>query len=112
DRLVPAGTDVRKIISEIAPANAFTKKTLQSIVNSLYLKFPVEVVAKTMDAIKDIGFAYSTKSSVTISAFDLPGYDKKEAYFKEADAKVARLKKQFEKGLLTDDERYTRVVSI
>ncbi len=112
DRLVPAGTDVRKIIDKISPANPFTKKTLQSIVNALYTKFPVEVVAKTMDAIKDTGFTYSTKSSVTISAFDLPGYHKKTEYFKDADAKVARLKKQFEKGLLTDDERYTRVVRI
>ena len=112
ERLVPAGEDVRKLISKTAPANPFTKKTLGKIVDGLYNRFPVEVTAKTMDAIKDIGFSYSTKSSITISAFDLPGYDKKKEYFVDADKKVANLKKQFEKGLLTDDERYTRVIRL
>lgn len=112
ERIVPAGEDVRKLISKVEPANPFTKKTLQKIVDALYSQFPVDITAKTMDAIKDIGFDFSTKSSVTISAFDLPGYNKKTEYFKVADAKVAKLKKQFEKGLLTDDERYKRVIDL
>lgn len=112
ERIVPAGENARKILEKAKPANPFTKKTLQKIVDSLYGQFPVDVTAKTMDAIKDIGFDFSTKSSVTISAFDLPSYDKKTNYFVGADATVAKLKKQFNKGLLTDDERYKRVIDL
>lgn len=112
DRLIPAGENARKYIEKCEPAAPFTKKTLQKIVDSLYGQFEVDVTAKTMDAIKDIGFDFSTKSSVTISAFDLPSYNKKDTYFVGADKRVATLKKQFEKGLLTDDERYKRVIDL
>jgi DNA-directed RNA polymerase subunit beta' len=78
----------------------------------LYLHYPVEVVAKTMDGIKNLGFRFSTKSATTVSAYDIPKYTKKYEYFKEADAKVAKLKQQFQKGLLTDDERYKKVISL
>ena len=110
--LVPMGQNVHEWIKKITISLPYSKKTLQNIVNILYKKFPIEVVAKTMDAIKDIGFEYSTKSSITISAFDLPIYHDKVNYFKDADDKVVSLKRQFEKGLLTDDERYTKVVSL
>ncbi|MCQ3908794.1 MAG: hypothetical protein MJ200_04665 [Mycoplasmoidaceae bacterium] len=112
ERIIPAGENARKVIEKCEPANPFTKKTLQKIVDSLYGQFEVDVTAKTMDAIKNIGFDFSTKSSVTISAFDLPSYDKKLKYFVGADATVAKLKKQFNKGLLTDDERYKRVIDL
>ncbi len=113
-RLVPIGQDVRKTINDITIASSFVKKTLGKIVDYLYNNFPVEIVAKTMDDIKNVGFDYSTRSGITISAFDLPSYDatKKLAYFKEADAVVANLRRQFAKGLLTDDERYSRVISL
>lgn len=112
ERIMLAHNDYRKAINEVKIIKPFTKKSLQSVVNFLHNKFPVDTVAKTMDLIKDISFEYSTKSSTTISAFDLPHYDKKTEYYVEADAAVARLKRQFEKGLLTDDERYKRVVSL
>ena len=112
NRIVLAGNDYRKSIKDISIIKPFTKKSLQSIVNFLHNKFSIEVVAETMDKIKDLSFEYSTKSSTTISAFDLPKYDKKNEYYIEADKAVARLKHQFEKGLLTDDERYKRVVGL
>jgi DNA-directed RNA polymerase subunit beta' len=78
----------------------------------LYLHYPVEVVAKTMDGLKNLGFRFSTKSATTVSAYDIPRYVKKYDYFKEADESVNKLKRQFQKGLLTDDERYKKVVSL
>jgi len=78
----------------------------------LYNKYPIDVVPAVMDRIKDLGFKYSTKSATTVSAFDLPSYDKKLEYFVDADQQVAKLKYQFQKGLLTDDERYKKVVQL
>jgi DNA-directed RNA polymerase subunit beta' len=92
--------------------DSFSKKTLQQIVSVLYTQYPVEIVSKTMDAIKGLGFRYSTKSGVTVSAFDIPLYQKKAEYIKEADEQVAKLKAQFKQGLLTDDERYKKIVQL
>lgn len=112
--IVEFGQDYRKVIAQKKLYGAFTKKTLSEIVNILYEKYNDEdhiyVVPQTMDKIKDIGFEYSTKSSTTVSAFDVPDYSKKHKYFEEADKKVEQLRKFYQKGLLTDDERYKRVV--
>lgn len=108
--IVPFGENYRKVIHDKKTYGAFTKKTLSEIVNMLYENYELWVVPKIMDKIKDIGFEYSTKSSTTVSAFDVPDYTKKNEYFEEADKKVEKLKKQYQKGLLTDDERYRSVV--
>lgn len=110
--IVLPGNDYKKAIVQRDNVDPFAKKALQLIIATLYSKYEIQHVSEIMDRIKDIGFDYSTKSSTTVSAFDLPHYEEKQKYFVEADAIVARLKKQFEKGLLTDDERYKRVVSL
>ncbi|MDE7433765.1 MAG: hypothetical protein K2M43_01290 [Mycoplasmoidaceae bacterium] len=65
-----------------------------------------------MDKVKANGFKYSTISAATVSAFDLPIYSNKDQYFVEAENQVNRLKYQFQKGLLTDDERYKKVINL
>lgn len=92
---------------------AFNKKTLSEIVNFLYTKYSESpmIVPETMDKIKDISFEFSTKSGITISAFDVPEYQNKYKYFNEADKNVEAMKGYYEKGLLTDDERYKKVIS-
>jgi DNA-directed RNA polymerase subunit beta' len=78
----------------------------------LYTRYSVEAVAKTMDGLKNLGFRFSTKSATTVSAYDIPRYVKKYDYFDVADETVNKLKHQFQKGLLTDDERYKKVVNL
>ena len=65
-----------------------------------------------MDKINDLGFKYSNKSGITISVFDITSYNNKYEYFIDADKQVAKFSKQFAKDLLTDDERYTKVVTL
>ena len=108
--IVDFGDDYREVIANKSIYGAFTKKTLSEIVNMLYENYDLWVVPKIMDKIKDIGFEYSTKSSTTVSAFDVPDYTQKIKYFEETDKKVELYKKQYQKGLLTDDERYRSVV--
>ncbi|MCF0217705.1 MAG: DNA-directed RNA polymerase subunit beta' [Malacoplasma sp.] len=111
--IVEFGKDYHKFIANKKLYKAFTKKTLSEIVNILHKKYSfssIEIVPSTMDKIKDIGFEYSTKSSTTISTFDVPEYTEKEKYFAETDEKVENMKKSFQKGLLTNDERYKKVV--
>ena len=110
--IVVKGKDPRKAIEERVLAKPFSKKVLSLIIDILYKNYPIEVVPATMDKIKHLGFHYSMISATTISAFDVPRYDKKYEYFKEGDEQALRLKEQFKKGLLTDDERYQKVVKL
>ena len=104
--------DIHKIIKEWKTKEAFTKKTLQKNIVYLHNNYPVNVVSETMDKVKDQGFNFSTIAVSTISAFDLPSYSLKEKYFIPADEQVNKLNRQFQKGLLTDDERYKKTISL
>ena len=110
--IVEPGNDVRKAMQEHTIVKPFSKKILSNIVDILYKNYPLEIVPETMDKIKYLGFHYSMVSATTISAFDVPRYDKKYEYFKEAEEKVMKLKQQYKKGLLTNDERYQKVIKL
>lgn len=110
--VVGRGEDVRQALSVHSPVKPFSKKVLSAIIDILYKKYPLEIVPETMDKIKYLGFHYSMISATTISAFDVPIYSKKYEYFKEAEEQVMRLKQQYRKGLLTNDERYQKVIKL
>lgn len=110
--IVPFGTDFRAVIKNHEPQKSLAKKTISNIIMLLYKQYSVNQIAKTMDLVKNLGFKYSTKSGVTMSVFDLPKYDKKHEYFAEADEKINKFTKQYKKGLLTDDERYVKVINL
>ncbi|MDR0985991.1 MAG: DNA-directed RNA polymerase subunit beta' [Mycoplasmataceae bacterium] len=120
DDIVPIGENVREKISKWQPRPSFTKKSLQNIISLLFdsknidgsMRWPVDVIAKTMDGIKNLGFRFSTKSAISISAYDIPDYENKYEYFKDADVKVQELKKFYSKGLITDDEKYLKTVQL
>lgn len=110
--IIPPGTDVRKAIEDHEINRPFSKKVLSAIIDILYKNYSLEIVPETMDKIKELGFKYSMISATTISAFDVPSYNKKYEYFKEAEEKVMKLKQQYKKGLLTDDERYQKTIKL
>ncbi|WP_033159663.1 DNA-directed RNA polymerase subunit beta' [Mycoplasmoides alvi] len=112
NNIILPGEDPRKAIKERKLYKAFDKKALSKIIDLIYKDYALSMVAPTLDKIKSLGFKYSTLSSTTVSVFDIPSYDKKWEYFTEADKQINELKYQYQKGLLTDDERYVRVVSL
>lgn len=67
-------------------------------------------VAKILDKIKDLGFFYSTKSGTTISMNDVTTVPSTKEKIKDGEIYANQLKEYFEKGYLTDDERYTLTI--
>ena len=102
----------REIAKKHEPQRPFDKSCLSEIINLLYYNYPLKVVPEILDKIKAIGFKYSTKSSTTISIFDVPNYEQKQKYFADADKQVAQLQEFYKDGAITDDERYSRVIKI
>ena len=64
-----------------------------------------------LDKIKSLGYKFSTKGAITISVNDIVVPEAKATYLAEAEEQVEKITKMFKRGTLTDEERYTRVIS-
>jgi DNA-directed RNA polymerase subunit beta' len=89
-----------------------TKKILTTYTSKIIRQYGAGGAAPILDSIKDLGFHYATLSGISWGISDLPALDRKKEIIEQAlvDAQVVR--DQFERGLLTDGERYTKVVEI
>ena len=88
------------------------KKMLAEIVDRCYRKYGPTKTAIVLDKIKELGFKYSTKGAITISVMDLEIPEKKKELIEEATKEVEMVEKQYRRGLITDEERYEKVIKI
>jgi len=80
------------------------------IVDYLIDNYPWEEVVVVIDELKDLGFYYATHSGLSFSLADIIVSDKKPGIVKKAQKDVTEISKQFQKGLITEEERYSMVV--
>ncbi|WP_243292377.1 DNA-directed RNA polymerase subunit beta' [Bacillus sp. FJAT-47783] len=90
----------------------FKKGILGKIIAEVFKQFHITETSKMLDRLKDLGFKYSTKAGITVGVSDIIVLGEKEEILKEAQVKVDNVMKQFKRGLITEDERYDRVISI
>ncbi|WP_182379158.1 DNA-directed RNA polymerase subunit beta' [Nocardioides sp. WS12] len=88
------------------------KKRLGSIVNDLAERYGKVEVAASLDALKDTGFHWATRSGVTVSIDDVVTPDNKIEILSVFEEKAAKIQTQFERGLVTDDERRQELIEI
>ena len=86
------------------------KKQLQDIVDRTFKKHGSTETCKVLDNIKALGFKYSTIGAITTSVFDMHIPQEKHAILEEAEKKVIGFEKEYEDGILTEDEKYRHVV--
>jgi DNA-directed RNA polymerase subunit beta' len=88
------------------------KKALGAIVNDLAERYTKLEVAASLDALKDAGFYWATNSGVTVSIEDVVTPDSKGEILAGFEKQAANIQKQFERGLITDDERRQELIEI
>lgn len=88
------------------------KKRLRQVVRESYRQFGDERTAVLIDDIKNTGFNYLTLSGLSWGMDDLRVPEVKSALLKNADQEVQQTYEQYQEGLLTESERYNRVVEI
>src|SRR6187401_249662 len=86
------------------------KKALGTIVNDLAERYTKVEVAASLDALKDAGFHWATRSGVTVSIDDVTTPDKKAEILKSYEDRAAKVQTQYERGLVTDDERRQELI--
>src|SRR5699024_10925213 len=88
------------------------KGILGDIIAEVFKRYKISETSKMLDRMKDLGFNYSTKAGMTVGVSDIMVVDDKEELLDEAEDKVAKVTKQFRRGLSTDEERYGSVINI
>ncbi|GMB09994.1 DNA-directed RNA polymerase subunit beta' [Thermolongibacillus altinsuensis] len=106
------GVNVKEEIRKRELVPPFKKKVLGDIIAEVFKRFKITETSKMLDRMKDLGFQYSTKAGITIGVADIVVLPEKQEILQEAEAKVDTVLKQFRRGLITDEERYERVISI
>jgi DNA-directed RNA polymerase subunit beta' len=89
-----------------------SKKRIEEIVATAYRKYGVYETSNLLDRLKDIGFKYATKGGLSVGLDDVLVPPEKAELIEKAEEEVDQIKKNYEKGYLTDGERYNQVIDI
>ena len=89
-----------------------TKKTLPDIISRCMTRNGTRACAKMLDAIKAQGYKYSTLSAISVAVCDAVIPPQKSEIIADADKKVSQVSKLFNRGLISDNERYNQTIAI
>jgi DNA-directed RNA polymerase subunit beta' len=88
------------------------RQALRDLVAHCYRSLGPEETAHLVDGIKAIGFELATRGGMTIAMSDIVVPPEKAQLLEDADARVLKIDRDFQRGLITDEERYNQVVAV
>jgi DNA-directed RNA polymerase subunit beta' len=88
------------------------KKGLQQLVQKCYLDLGLERTVDMLDALKNLGFTYATKSGLSIGIDDLIIPGNKQQLVEDARNEVIKVEQQYLEGAITNGERYNKVIAV
>ena len=86
------------------------KKALGKIIDKCFRRHGNTITAEVLDHIKSLGFKYSTIGGITVAVADMKIPATKQALIKDAEVQVEKYEKVFRRGLISDEERYEKVI--
>ena len=89
-----------------------TKKTLPDIISRCMTRNGTRACAKMLDSIKAQGYKYSTLSAISVAVCDAVIPPQKDELIADADKQVSQVNKLFNRGLISENERYTQTINI
>ncbi|MMZ46864.1 DNA-directed RNA polymerase subunit beta' [compost metagenome] len=106
------GTNVKEFLEQLPEQEAVKKGYLGTIISECFRRFGTTQTSVILDRIKANGFKYSTKAGITVAVADIKTPDEKQEILANADEQVQKVLQQYRRGLITENERYDRVISI
>ena len=107
---------IKNILPDFVPAEYWNKilkkKDIGALVDYIYKHGGYAVTPKFLDNLKNLGFKYATEAGISISADDIKIPDSKEGLVAVAKKEVIEVQKQFNQGLLTEQERYNKIIDV
>jgi DNA-directed RNA polymerase subunit beta' len=88
------------------------KKRVQAMVHDVYKQMGTRVTCKFLDEIKALGYEYATRAGITFGHEDLVVPEEKQKIINETLEEVGRIRKQYDKGVITEGERYNKLIDL
>ncbi len=104
------GTNIPEAIKEMPLVKPFAKGTLEKIIAQVFKRYKTTETSTMLDNLKDLGFKYSTISGITVSMADVEISKNKPKIVAEAQKVVDKINKQYKRGLITEEERFNKVI--
>ncbi|HET53871.1 MAG TPA: DNA-directed RNA polymerase subunit beta' [Ignavibacteria bacterium] len=108
----------RVIFNEIVPEEMgffnelLVKKIFSGFIYNMFIKIGNEKTAKFLDDLKELGYRYSTAAGISISYSDMIIPEEKKKLITDSNAKVSQILNEHEQGLITDAERYNKIIDV
>jgi DNA-directed RNA polymerase subunit beta' len=99
--------DFGRFINEV-----IADKKIKAITAEIHQRFGNRVTAEYVDRLKDLGYSYATKAGVTVGMDDVIVPTEKDRMIEKAFEQVEDIKRQFDRGIITDGERYNKVIDV
>lgn len=106
------GEDIPEKIKEMPLVEPLKKGQFGKLIAQIYKRYQTTETSVMLDKMKDLGFKYSTLSGISISISDIQESVKKPEVLKESQELVDKINKQFKRGLITEAERYEKVIKV
>ncbi|NGZ78083.1 DNA-directed RNA polymerase subunit beta' [Saccharibacillus alkalitolerans] len=106
------GENVTERIMNAPQTKGIGKEYLGEIIGRCFEVYQTTQTSMILDEIKQLGFTYSTRSGVTVAVSDVVVPPEKKDLMEESDKKVSVITNQYRRGLITNEERYDRVIEI
>lgn len=90
----------------------FNKNFLGNVIAEVFNRFSITDTSMMLDRMKDLGFKFSSKAGITVGVSDIVVLPDKQDILDEHEKLVEKVTKQFNRGLITDFERYNAVIEI
>ena len=109
---LPMGSNIKEEIAKMELVKPFAKGTLESIIAQTFKRYKTTETSMMLDRLKDLGFKYSTIAGITVSASDVKVSQNKGKIILESNKMVDTINKQYTRGLITNEERYNKVIEV
>jgi DNA-directed RNA polymerase subunit beta' len=90
----------------------YDRKLLRTLVAELFRLYGSDTTAIVVNDIKRLGFRYATQAGITVSAMDIPHPESKWETIHATEKEVADVERMYRRGVMTDDERYRKVIEL
>ncbi len=111
-------TTGRVIFNQIVPEEMgffnelLIKKVFSGFVYKMFMQLGNKTTSEFLDKLKDLGYKYATRAGVSISFSDMIVPEKKKKLISDSEAKVSSIISEHEQGLITDAERYNKIIDV
>ena len=109
---IEKGTDLKEAVKNMELSKPFVKGDLSKLIAQIFKRYKTTETSVFLDKLKNLGFKFSTIAGITFSLSDVMTADTKEEILDKSRKTVEQITKQYNRGLITDEERHDKVIAV